>query len=195
MFAVWLWLRSGMAYRRIWTPKGQRLWRAVLTRILLPGRAATLVFGKSFANEILISHIAVERSCEKTEKLLRLKNKPFTLLPMSGPTTTGVIKAISDREMSIPHVISVIGFDKFEYASLLPPLTTIGQPAAEFGIQAVHIEPAEEYEFLSRVSKTLYICLASSSHRSFSSTSLENDTILCSSDIPRVFLWEIQELS
>ncbi len=71
--------------------------------------ATTLIFGKFFANEILISHIAVESSYEKTEKLLRLKNKPSTLLPMSGPTTTGVIKAISDREMGIPHVISIIG--------------------------------------------------------------------------------------
>lgn len=53
---------------------------------------------------------------------------------MSNLTTIGALKAMRDLHLRIPADISVVSFDDFVYAELLnPPLTTVAQPAYEFG--------------------------------------------------------------
>jgi len=75
-----------------------------------------------------------------TQDLLAQSDRPTALLPMSGPTTVGALKAIKDAGLQIPRDISVIGFDEFEYAKLLnPPLSTIAQPAYEFGEKGIEL--------------------------------------------------------
>ncbi len=83
---------------------------------------------------------SVESACEQTRKLLALPNRPTALLPMSGPTTLGAIKAIKESGLRVPDELSFIGFDEFAYAGLLSPsLTTIAQPARDFGTIGIQI--------------------------------------------------------
>ncbi|MGQ9570648.1 MAG: LacI family DNA-binding transcriptional regulator, partial [Thermodesulfovibrionales bacterium] len=83
---------------------------------------------------------SIESGYKETLKLLKLKNMPTAIIPMSGPTTIGALKAIKECELRIPDDISIIGFDDFAYAELLrPPLTTIAQPAYDFGAIATEI--------------------------------------------------------
>ncbi len=92
------------------------------------------------AEYIKYADYSIESAYEKTWEVLRLKNKPTAILTMSGLTTIGALKAIKESGQSIPGDISLISFDDFEYSDLLnPPITTVKQPADEFGIRAAEI--------------------------------------------------------
>jgi DNA-binding LacI/PurR family transcriptional regulator len=83
---------------------------------------------------------SVESAFQQTRELLALRDRPTALLPMSGPTTLGALKAIQESEIRVPDELSVIGFDEFQYAELLKPsLTTIAQPARQFGTMGIQI--------------------------------------------------------
>jgi DNA-binding LacI/PurR family transcriptional regulator len=78
--------------------------------------------------------LSIENAYRETRQLLQIKTPPTAIIPMSSLTTIGALKAIRSLGLRIPADISVIGFDDFVYADLLnPPLTTIAQPAEEFG--------------------------------------------------------------
>jgi len=52
----------------------------------------------------------------------------------------GAIEALQKRGISIPHDITVVGFDDVEEArAITPPLTTVRQPISEVGKQAVNM--------------------------------------------------------
>jgi Transcriptional regulators len=54
--------------------------------------------------------------------------------------TLGTLTAIHERQLKIPHVVAVVGFDDLAWASALdPPLTTIGQPIREEGSLAADL--------------------------------------------------------
>lgn len=81
-----------------------------------------------------------ESSYEKTREVLRLKNRPTAIITMSGMTTLGALKAIKESGLRIPGDISIVSFDEFESSELLSPsITTVVQPADEFGIRATEI--------------------------------------------------------
>ncbi len=82
---------------------------------------------------------SIESGYERTKELLALADRPSALFPMSGPTTIGALKAIKEKGLMIPDDISIVGFDEFDSAELLhPPLTTVIQPAYEFGARAIN---------------------------------------------------------
>jgi DNA-binding LacI/PurR family transcriptional regulator len=92
------------------------------------------------AEFIKYADYSVESGYEKTMELLRLNNRPTAVITMSGLTTIGALKAIKKSGLSIPDDISIISFDDFESSDLLnPPVTTVVQPADEFGIRAAEI--------------------------------------------------------
>lgn len=79
--------------------------------------------------------------------------RPDAILAASVEITTGALLAMRDRGVVIPRDMGVVGFDEFEFASLLgPPLTTIEQQVSEMGTAAVDLlirrieERAESYE-------------------------------------------------
>lgn len=79
-----------------------------------------------------------EAARAQTAAMFRNERRPTAVLPMSGPTTIGVLTAVKESRLKIPEDVSVIGFDEFAHAPLLdPPLTTISQPAYEFGTTAM----------------------------------------------------------
>jgi len=92
------------------------------------------------AEYIKYADYSIESSYEKTREILSLKNRPTAIITMSGLTTLGALKAIKDSGLSIPSDLSIVSFDDFESSELLnPPITTVAQPAAEFGIRAAEI--------------------------------------------------------
>jgi DNA-binding LacI/PurR family transcriptional regulator len=104
-------------------------------------KQATKHFGIPFKKEYRrIAGFTVESSYIKTMEILSLPTVPSAIIPMSGLTTVGTLKAVQDSGLTIPDDISVIGFDDFMYADLFaPPLTTIVQPSKLFAMAAAQL--------------------------------------------------------
>jgi DNA-binding LacI/PurR family transcriptional regulator len=74
---------------------------------------------------------------EAAVTLLSLPSRPTALLAASDQLALGVMDAATDRGLSLPNDLSVVGFDDIpEAASADPPLTTIRQDHAEKGRMA-----------------------------------------------------------
>lgn len=72
--------------------------------------------------------------------LLRENERPSAILCSSDVLALGVMAAASDLGFSIPHDLSVIGFDDLNLAALWrPSLTTLGQPIGRIGQDAVRL--------------------------------------------------------
>lgn len=92
------------------------------------------------AEYIKNADFSIESSYEKTLEVLRLKNRPTAIVTMGGLATIGALKAVKESGYGIPGDVSLVSFDDSEYSDLLnPPITTIAQPADEFGIRAAEI--------------------------------------------------------
>lgn len=82
--------------------------------------------------------ISIRNARNKTIELIsKNKNKPTAIIATNTSTTLGLLIAIKDMNIKIPNEISIIGFDKLMYYSLIKPsLTVIEQPVDKFGIMA-----------------------------------------------------------
>ena len=73
-------------------------------------------------------------------RLLALPEIPTAVFVGSNLMTLGALQAIHESKLSIPHDISVIGFDDMPWAvSLDPPLTAVAQPAYQVGLTAARL--------------------------------------------------------
>jgi DNA-binding LacI/PurR family transcriptional regulator len=71
------------------------------------------------------------------EALLSPEHRPTAILALSDQLALGVIAWATERELSIPEDVSVVGFDDIPAAaSIDPPLTTVHQDHAEKGLLA-----------------------------------------------------------
>ncbi len=85
---------------------------------------------------------------EATTELLRSSDAPTAFFAANNRIVLGACKGIMDCGLQIPDDVSIIGFDDFETATMLPsPLTVIRQPLRELAFNAVDI-------LLSRMDKT-----------------------------------------
>jgi LacI family transcriptional regulator len=70
--------------------------------------------------------------------LNRAKKLPSAFFCMSDIISYGVIKALNDKNLSVPDDVSIIGFDDLPSSSFSdPPLTTIKVPTREIGQKAL----------------------------------------------------------
>ncbi|MGH2516274.1 MAG: LacI family DNA-binding transcriptional regulator [Ktedonobacterales bacterium] len=70
-------------------------------------------------------------------RILRAPDPPTAIVCDSDMLAVGVYKAASDLHLTIPHELSVVGFDDSIIASMLEPeLTTVAIPIAAIGAQA-----------------------------------------------------------
>ncbi|MBZ0298859.1 MAG: LacI family transcriptional regulator [Anaerolineae bacterium] len=75
-----------------------------------------------------------------TAELLAQRPLPSGLFIANNLMTLGALNAIHESGINIPNEIAVIGFDDLPWAvSLNPPLTTVGQPAINIGVQAAEL--------------------------------------------------------
>lgn len=83
-------------------------------------------------------------------ELLRLSDPPTAIFSCNNKMTLGLMRALAELRVPCPELVSVLGFDDFDWsAAFNPRLTTIAQPAYQMGTQAMEmllrkIEPSEE---------------------------------------------------
>ncbi len=82
-----------------------------------------------------------ESGYERTKKIVeRGADRPTAIFCASDDIAFGVLRACVDLGLDVPRDVSVIGFDDTAGASATqPPLTTIRQPLAKIGAQAVEL--------------------------------------------------------
>ena len=74
---------------------------------------------------------------QQTHTMLALSDPPTAIFAGNDAQAAGVFRALYERDIKIPDMISVIGFDDVMYSSqMAPPLTTIRQPLVEIGRMA-----------------------------------------------------------
>lgn len=75
---------------------------------------------------------------QAAQRLLQQANRPTALFCENDETAMGALQAVKQAGLRIPQDISVAGFDDIAFAAYCdPPLTTIAQPAEQFGQTAV----------------------------------------------------------
>lgn len=90
------------------------------------------------------------------QSLLERGDRPTAVFAYSDAWAIGAMRAISERGLSVPDDISLVGFDDLRAASLThPPLTTVRQQLAELGRQAiesllVQLEDGEKSKTIDR---------------------------------------------
>ncbi|WP_404900595.1 LacI family DNA-binding transcriptional regulator [Priestia filamentosa] len=71
-------------------------------------------------------------------KLLDLPNRPTAVFCSNDDMAIGALKAVFERNLSVPHDISVIGFDDIESAKYTnPSLTTVKRPIEKISMEGV----------------------------------------------------------
>ncbi len=74
------------------------------------------------------------------EKLLSLPDIPTAIFAANDLSAFGALEAIRQHGLSVPDDISLVGFDDVPQASMIyPKLTTVRQPLAQMGREAVNI--------------------------------------------------------
>jgi DNA-binding LacI/PurR family transcriptional regulator len=77
---------------------------------------------------------AKELGYRAVETLFRSERKPTAILALSDQLALGAIEWMTERRISVPQDVSVVGFDDIPAAaSADPPLTTVHQDHAEKG--------------------------------------------------------------
>jgi LacI family transcriptional regulator len=75
-----------------------------------------------------------------TRELFRLPQRPTAIYVANNQMLIGVLRAISDAGLSCPADISVVATDDVNWTTALcPRLTTVRQPVAEMGNEAVRL--------------------------------------------------------
>jgi LacI family transcriptional regulator len=82
----------------------------------------------------------IEPACEAVHHLLSLDRRPSALMTGNNLMTIGAMRALRAAGLSVPHDISLVGFDDFDWADVFAPrLTVMAQPVEELGTRAVRL--------------------------------------------------------
>jgi alanine racemase len=74
------------------------------------------------------------------EQLWRTEQRPTAIVAMSDIIAIGVMDAARDHQLSLPHDLSVVGFDDLpDVRHVRPELTTVHQPVEEKGYLAAEV--------------------------------------------------------
>jgi LacI family transcriptional regulator len=89
-------------------------------------------------NLVRIGDFQHQSGYEICQQLLQLKQPPTAIFACNDLMAVGVLSAIHDAGLRVPHDISVIGYDNIPLASYtIPHLTTVAQPSRQLGRVAV----------------------------------------------------------
>ena len=79
-----------------------------------------------------------EGGYQAMQQLMQCRMPPSAVFACNDLMAMGAIRALQEQGLSVPHDISVIGYDNIAFAAYLnPPLTSISQPKQELGQLAV----------------------------------------------------------
>ncbi len=83
---------------------------------------------------------SIESGVAAVEQLLTRSDPPTAVFCFSDRSAFGVIEGARRHRISVPHQLSVVGFDDIQFARYMdPPLTTIAQPMRAMGETTVHL--------------------------------------------------------
>ena len=104
-------------------------------------KRALAQYGVDIDESLITSQaLTVEDGYNIAKRLLRRTPLPTAVFAYSDFVAFGVMKAIREAGLSIPHDIAVAGFDDVEFASCLEvPLTTIRAPKEKMGREATKL--------------------------------------------------------
>ena len=87
-----------------------------------------------------VGDFSVESGYRQTRVFMTGPAPPTALFCFSDEMAMGALRALSDMGVACPRDMSVVGFDDIAYARFMSPaLTTIAQPMAEIGREAVRL--------------------------------------------------------
>ena len=82
----------------------------------------------------------IEETTEGMKKLLSRPARPTAVICANDCVAMGTIRAAGALGISVPHQLSIVGFDDIEAAGMAtPPLTTVQVPMQEIGRQSVRL--------------------------------------------------------
>jgi LacI family transcriptional regulator len=127
----------GLGHRRIATITGMldkkpgndrlRAYRSELQALGLGYRDEYVAYGDFY----------VESGHRAMARLLELDEPPTAVVTASDLMALGAIRAVADAGKSVPHDVSIVGFDDIQLAGHVhPPLTTLRQDKAGLGTEA-----------------------------------------------------------
>lgn len=91
-------------------------------------------------NLLFNGDFTLQAGYEAAQRILTIGQRPTALFCENDETAIGAVQALKEAGLRIPEDISVAGFDDIAFAGFCdPPLTTIAQPAEEFGQTAVNL--------------------------------------------------------
>lgn len=89
---------------------------------------------------IVVSRSNVGCAMDTTTRLFGNSERPTAIVTVDSIMTTGVVLALRSLSLSVPHDVSLIGFDDFDMASFTePPISVVSQPVDQIGPTAVEM--------------------------------------------------------
>lgn len=116
--------------------------RIFTSRERLNGYQAALAAGgiKSDDRMVSVSQSTVEHAVDATIRLFSQKTPPTALFTVDSLMTQGALLAFRSMGISIPHDVSLVGFDDFNLATFTDPqITVVSQPVSEIGRAAARL--------------------------------------------------------
>lgn len=130
----------GLGHRRIGAILGPN--SSPLTSDRLRGYKLALKTARISAEDALVAEGDFSMSSGRAaiERLFAAKEAPTAVFCFNDEMALGAIRWLKSTGRSVPHDVSVVGFDDIEFASFCdPPLTTIEQPTREIGNKAMSV--------------------------------------------------------
>ncbi|MET7278550.1 LacI family DNA-binding transcriptional regulator [Kribbella sp. NPDC005582] len=131
---------TALGHTRIGVIAGPREWLAADAR--LSGHHAALADAGILPNPELVrhDHPTTPDGYRAAQDLLALTPRPTALIAFNDKAAVGALQAATAQGLSVPHDLSIAGFDDLDLSrATTPPLTTVRQPLAEMGRMAVSL--------------------------------------------------------
>jgi LacI family transcriptional regulator len=97
--------------------------------------------GLPYDERLVVSGSSEAEGAERaTAELLSLPTRPTALVTANNTMTIGALRALREKDLSVPGDMALCCFDDFSWADLFSPrLTAISQPSKEIGASAVRL--------------------------------------------------------
>jgi LacI family transcriptional regulator len=100
-------------------------------------RRALAEAGLADRARVVIGGPSIEGSRAAIEAVLRRRDRPSAIFATAYVGTLGAIQAIRAVELAFPEDVSLLGFDDFDWMTVLKPyVSTIRQPVADMAVHA-----------------------------------------------------------
>ena len=120
--------------------------RTILTGVREALREAGLrmsdscIYEAKAERELDNGHYEFEMGKQLIREFLQNKASFTAIIAINDLTALGIIQALAQNNISVPHDISVISFDNIPYSNMIsPPLTTVDLPSVTLGASSCNM--------------------------------------------------------